>query len=84
MGIGQECQTLTGAARYNVSYWAIKYETPANEFRSHMRQRSAAGGAGWSPLAEGNVFPEKQCQHGGKYTTTSEMINELWRTAADI
>lgn len=46
MVIGQECQPLTGAARYNVSYWAIKYETPANEFRSHMRQRSAAGGAG--------------------------------------
>lgn len=44
MGIGQECQPLTGAARYNVSYWAIKYETPANEFRSYMRQRSAAGG----------------------------------------
>jgi len=24
MGTGQECLPLTGAARYNVSYWAIK------------------------------------------------------------
>lgn len=43
MGIGQERQPLAGAAHYNVSYWAIKYETPANEFHSHMRQCSAAG-----------------------------------------
>lgn len=44
MGIGQEHQPLT-VPLANVSYWAIKYETPANEFHSHMRQRSTAGGA---------------------------------------
>lgn len=45
MGIGQERQPLTGAARYYVSYWAIQYETPADEFHSHMRQCSTVGDA---------------------------------------
>lgn len=77
MGLGQVHQPLTGGVRC----WAIKYETRANELHSASREAVLRGGEELWVKSLGSrycsIFPEKQCQHCGKHTVTSGMINEL-------